>query len=126
MRNFEFSAPTANDNNLLEFPIFETDENNMACSNSEPTDKPHQGSDKCISSRLTSSFSQNFSKELCYSQAPSYNLPSNSNQNEFHENLSNTDACEVIDAENKCSKPSYENNPMHKLMFMQNNYLSSS
>ena len=74
IKSYEFAAPTVNDNNLLKFPTFETDENNMACSNSEPTDKPHQGSNECISSIFTSSFSQ--SKQLCYSQAPSYNKPS--------------------------------------------------
>ena len=126
MINHEFATPTVNNNNLLKFPTFETDEDIMACSNSEPTDKPHQRSNECISSRLISSFSQNFSKELCYSQAPSYNKPSRSNQSEFHKNLSNTGSCEVVITESKCSKPSYENNPMEKLMFMPNNYFSSS
>ena len=77
MRSYEFASTTVNDNNLLKFPTFETYEDNMACSNSEPTDEPHQGSNECISSIFTSSFSQNFSKELCYSQATSYNKPSN-------------------------------------------------
>ena len=128
LRSYEFAAPTMNDNNLPEFPTFETDEDNMACSNSKPTDKPHQGSNEYKTSQHTSSFSQNFGKELSSSfcQAPSYNKPSNSDQNEYQADSAVTDSCEVVDTENKCSKPSYENNPMDKLMFMQNNYFSST
>jgi len=126
MRNYEFSAPTVNDSTLLGFPTFETDEDKMACSNSAPTGKQHQGSNKCKSLNFTSSFSQNFGKELCYSQAPIYNEPSNSVKKEFQADSTVTDPCEVVDAESKCSKPSYENNPMDKLLFMQNNYFSSS
>ena len=122
MRNYEFSAPTVNNNNLLEFPTFETDEDNMACLKPELIEKPHQGSNECKTFNNASSFSQ--SKELCYSQATSYNKLSN--LNEYKADSTVTDSCGVIDAENKCSKPRCENNPMDKLPFMQNNYFSSS
>ena len=84
MRNYDISATTVNDSSLLEFPTFETNENKMICSNFASTGKPHQGSNECKSSQFTSSFSQNFGKELCYSQAPSYNKQFHFNQNEFH------------------------------------------
>ena len=126
MRSYEFGASTVNDITLLEFPTFDTNLDKMACSNSSPTGKPQQGSNECRSLNLTSSFSQNFGKKLLYSQAPSYNKQSHSIQNEFQEDSTVTDPCEVADAESKCSKPSYENNPMDKLLFMQNNYFSSS
>ena len=87
MRNYEFSAPTVNESTLLGFPTFETDGDKMACSNFSPTGKPHQGSNECKNSKTTSSFSQNFGKELCYSQAPSYNKPSHSIQDEFQADL---------------------------------------
>ena len=109
MRSSEL--PTVNDSTLMKFPCFELEEDKMACSKSAPTCKPHQGSNKSF--YITNSFSQNFGKELCYSQAPSYNKPSHSNQNKFHADSTVTDLCEVVDAENNCSKPSYENNPSY-------------
>ena len=119
MRSYEF--PTVNDRTLLKFPCFELDQDKMACSNSAPTCKPHQGSNK--SSYFTSFFSQNFGKELCYSQAPSYNKPSNQPEFSNNEDLAVSNPCEVKAAssvENKCSKPSYKTNSMDKLMLMYN------
>ena len=127
MKNCEFSSPTVNDTTLLIFPTFETDKDKMACSKSAQSGKLQKGSNESkSSSNFTTSFSQNFGKEPCYSQVPNYNEPFQSNQNEYQLDLTVTDSCEVFKSENKCSKPNYENNPMDKLMFMQNNYFSSS
>ena len=118
IRSYEFS--TSKNSTLLKFPCLETDKDKMACSNSAPIDEQHQGSNE--SSFFTSSFSQNFGEELCYSQAVSYNKPS------IKADLMVSSPCEAPDTsieENKCSKPSYENNQIDNLLFMQNNYFSS-
>ena len=122
IKSYEF--PTVNDKTLLKFPCFELDDK-MACSNSAPTCKLHQGSNKSF--YFTSSFSQNFGKELLYSQEPSYNKPSNQAEFSNHAGSAVSNPCEatVSWVENKCSKPSYENNPIDKLLFMQNNYFTS-
>ena len=117
MRSYELQ--TVNDSTLLKFPCFELDDDKMACSNSAPTVKSHQGS-------YESSFSQNFGKKLCYSQAPSYNKPSNQPEFSNHAGSAVSNPCEEVSwVENKCSKPRYENNPIDKLLFMQNNYFTS-
>lgn len=137
IRSYEFVAPTVNESTLLKFPSFELDEdiNKMTCSNAISSSKLYQSnpSNDCKISYFTSSFSQNFNKELCYSQAPSENKPSYSNQIDFSNHVDSvvslSKSCEVTTASNeesKCSKSSYENNPMDKLLFMQNNYFSSS
>ena len=119
IRSFEFSTST--NSTLLKFPCLETDENKMACSNSAPINKPQKGSNE-------SSFSQNFGDELCYSQAPSYNKSPNRADFQNHTGSVVLNPCEAktsSSVENKCSKPSYENNPVDKLLFMQNNYFTS-
>ena len=122
MRSYEF--PTPNDSTLLKLPCFELEEDKMVCSNSAPAARPHQGSNE--SSYFTSSFSQNFGKELCYSQAPSYNKRSNQPKFSNHAGSAVSNPCEEVSwVESKCSKPSYENNPMDKLLFMQNNYFTT-
>ena len=116
-----------NDSTLLKFPCLETDEDKMACSNSAPIDKPQKGSNE--SSFFTSSFSQNFGDELCYSQAPSYNK--SPNRADFQSNTGSvvSSPCEAAATsieENKCNNPSYENNPTDNLFFMQSNYVTTS
>ena len=124
IRSYEYS--TSKNSTLLKFPCLETDEDKMACSNSAPTDKLQKGSNE--SSFFTSSFSQNFGDELCYSQAPSYNK--SPNRSNFQSNtdsvvLNQCEATASSSVENKCSMPSYEKNPIDKLLFMQNNYFTS-
>ena len=91
MRSHEFTS--SKNSTLLNFPCFELDEDKMACSNSAPTCKLHQGSNE--SSYFTSSFSQNFGKELCYSQAPSYNKPSNQAEFLNHAGWAVSNLCEA-------------------------------
>ena len=124
MKSYEFS--TSKNSSLFKFPCFELDKDKMACSKSAPTDKLHQGSNE--SSFFTSSFSQNFCDELCYSQAPSYNKSPNRADFQNHTGSVVLNPCEATSSssvENKCSKPSYEKNPIDKLLFMQNNYFTS-
>ena len=91
--SYEF--PTVNDKTLMKFPYLELDKDKMACSNSAPTGKPHQGSNECKCLQSTSSFSQNFGKELCYSQAPSYNKPSNQPEFSNHAGSAVLNLCEA-------------------------------
>ena len=118
IRSYEFS--TSKDNTLLKFPCLETDEDKMACSNSAPTDELQKGSNE--STFFTSSFSQNYGDELCYSQAPSCNKPSNQADSVVSSHCKATGNFSI---ENKCSKPSYENNPIDNLLFIQSTYFSS-
>ena len=115
-----------NDSTLLKFPCLETDEGKMACSNSAPTDKPQKGSNE--SSFFTTSFSQNYGDELFYNKAPSYNKAPNRADFQNHTGSVVSNPCEATassSVENECSKPSYEKNPIDKLLFMQNNYFAS-
>ena len=124
IRSYEFS--TTKNSSLLKLPCLETDEEKMACSNSAPTCKQHQASNEITF--YTSSFSQNFGDELCYSQAPSYNKSPNQAdfQNHTGSVVSNPREATVSSSvENKCNKPSYEKIPIDKLLFMQNNYFTS-
>ena len=124
IRSYEFS--TSKNSTLLKFPCLETYEDKMACSNSAPTDKPQKVSNG--STFFTSSFSQNFGDELCYSQAPSYNKPPNRAEFSNHAYSAVSSPCKstaTSNVENICSKPSYEKNPIDKLLFMQNNYFTS-
>ena len=124
IRSYEFS--TSKDNTLLKFTCLETDEDKIACSNSSPTNKPQKRLNE--SSFFTSSFSQNFGDELCESQAPSYNMLSNQADFQNHTDSVVSNPCEATassSVENKCSKPSYEKNPIDKLLIMQNNYFTS-
>ena len=123
-RSYEFS--TSKNSTILKFPCLETDEDKMDCSNSTPIDKPHQRSQE--SSFFTSSFSQNFCDELCYSQAPSYNKSPNRADFQNHTGSVVSNPCEATASsseENKCSRPSYENNPIDKLLFIKNIYFTS-
>ena len=122
-RSYEFS--TSKNSTILKFPCLETDKDKMACSNSAPTDKLQKGSNE--SSFFTSSFSQNFGDELCYSQAPSYNKSPNRADFQNHTGSAVSNSCEATTSsiKNKCIKPSYEKNPIDKLLFMQNNYFTS-
>ena len=111
---------------FTETSLLWTCEDKMTCSNSKPTCKLHQGSIE--SSYLISSFSQNFGDELCYSQAPSYNKSPNRADFQNHTGSVVLNPCEATTSssvENKCSKPSYEKNPIDKLLFMKNNYFTS-
>ena len=119
-RSYEFS--TSKNSTILKFPCLETDEDKIACSSSTPIDKPHQRSQE--SSFFTSSFSQNFGDESCYSQAPSYNKSPNRADFQNHTGSAVSNSCEATTS-NKCIKPSYEKNPIDKLLFMQNNYFTS-
>ena len=124
IRSYEFS--TTKNSSLLKLPCLETDEDKMACSNSAPTDKSQKGSNE--SSFFTSSFSQNFGDGMCYSQAPSYNKSPNRADFQNHTGSVVLNPCKATassSVENKCSKPSYEKNPIDKLLFMQNNYFTS-
>ena len=124
IKSYEFS--TSKNSILLKFPCLETDEDKMACSNSAPNDKLHQVSHE--SSFFTSSFSQNFGDKLCYSQAPSYNKSPNRADFQNHTGSVVLHPCEATSSssvESKCSKPSYENNPIDNLLFIQSTYFSS-
>ena len=124
IKSYEFS--TSKNSTLLKLPCLETDEDKVACSNSASTCKPQKGSNE--SSFFTSSFSQNFGDELCCSQAPSYNKSPNRADFQNHTGSVVSNPCEATassSVENKCSKPSYEKNPIDKLLFMQNNYFTS-
>ena len=94
----------------------------MTYSNSTaPTEKPQNMSKE-------SSFSQNFGDELFYNQAPSYNKSPNRADFQNHTGSVVLNPCEATassSVENKYSKPSYEKNPIDKLLFMQNNYFTS-
>ena len=119
-RNYEYSI--SQNSTLLKIPCRETDKDKMACSNTTPTDKPKKRSNESIF--FTSSFSQNFGDELCYSQAPSYNKSPNRADFQNHTGSAVSNSCEATTS-NKCIKPSYEKNPIDKLLFMQNNYFTS-
>ena len=124
IRSYEFSI--SKNSTLLKLPCLETDEDKMDCSSSTPIDKPHQRSQE--SSFFTSSFSQNFGDELCYSQAPGCNKSPNQADFQNHTDSVVSNPCEATassSVENKCSKPSYEKNPIDNLLFMQNNYFTS-
>ena len=120
IRSYEFS--TTKNSSLLKLPCLETDEEKMACLNSAPACKQHQASNEITF--YTSSFSQNFGDELCYSQAPSYNKSPNRADFQNHTGSAVSNSCEATTS-NKCIKPSYEKNPIDKLLFMQNNYFTS-
>ena len=123
-RNYEYSI--SQNSTLLKIPCRETDKDKMACSNTTPTDKPKKRSNESIF--FTSSFSQNFGDELCYSQAPSYNKSPNRADFQNHTGSVVSNPCEATASsseENKCSRPSYENNPIDKLLFIKNIYFTS-
>ena len=122
-RNYEYSI--SQNSTLLKIPCRESDKDKMACSNTTPTDKPKKRSNESIF--FTSSFSQNFGDELCYSQAPSYNKSPNRADFQNHTGSAVSNSCEATTSsiKNKCIKPSYEKNPIDKLLIMQNNYFTS-